>query len=297
MAALTGSSLAAAWDLKTTEIPDEISYVMVIVALLVHGYLSLTTGNVDPIVSSVSVGLVLFAFGYALYHLGQWGGGDVKLLAAIGALIPGNEIVAPLQKSYLIFPWPVSYLFNVFFVGAIYMLVYATVMAFRHPKVFTDLHKELKKSRKVLTYGSAAMLLVLMALNWTFYQNLQAMNLFPPFMPATNTVDMFRSILIASLAPLGLTMGFFVLWKFIRSVEAKAFKRRIPVKELRVGDVLEESKLWEGITEQELNMIKRSRKNSVSIKEGVRFAPAFPLAILFTLYYGDAILLLLRVAV
>ncbi len=71
-------------------------------------------------------------------------------------------------------------------------------------------------------------------------------------------------------------------------------KKRIPVSKLRVGDVLLSSKLWEGITEKELKRIKRSGKRYVRIKEGVRFGPAFPLALLFTIYFGDTILFLIR---
>ena len=50
-------------------------------------------------------------------------------------------------------------------------------------------------------------------------------------------------------------------------------------------------KIWEGITEKELKKIKKSGKKFIWIKEGVRFAPAFPLALLFTILVGDGILL------
>jgi hypothetical protein len=289
--ALLGSTLAAAWDLKTTEIPDEISYVMVIVAVLVHGYVSLTTGTLDPIIRSVAVGVILFGFGYVLYYFGQWGGGDVKLLAALGALIPTRSILATIQSSYLIFPWPISYVFNVFFVGAIYMMVYAFVMALTYRKTFIRFKKELIDSKNIIIFGSIGLFLILMVLNWMMFKNFETMRLFASTFVGE---QMAASVVIASLVPLALTIVMFVLWKFIRAVEAVAFKRRIPVGELRVGDVLEESKLWEGITEKELRQIKRSKKKFVRIKEGVRFAPAFPLALLFTIYFGDAILLLLR---
>ncbi|MCS7106355.1 MAG: hypothetical protein NZ942_03500, partial [Candidatus Aenigmarchaeota archaeon] len=66
---------------------------------------------------------------------------------------------------------------------------------------------------------------------------------------------------------------------------------------LKVGDVLAESKLWEGITQKDLIKIKKSGKKYVVIKEGVRFAPAFPLALLFTLYFGDVFPLIFRLVI
>jgi hypothetical protein len=50
-----------------------------------------------------------------------------------------------------------------------------------------------------------------------------------------------------------------------------------------------EYRIWEGITEKELEKIKKSGRKYIYIKEGVRFAPTFPLALIFTLWFGDGI--------
>jgi hypothetical protein len=97
-----------------------------------------------------------------------------------------------------------------------------------------------------------------------------------------------------SIIPLLVTLGLFFLWRFAKAVEDIGFKRKIPVSKLKVGDVLLENRLWEGINEKQLKKIKKSGKKTVVIKEGVRFAPAFPLALLFTLFYGDGILFLIK---
>jgi len=103
----------------------------------------------------------------------------------------------------------------------------------------------------------------------------------------------FVFILKNSLFPLIAILALFVIWKFTKSVEEVGFKKRIPVSKLKVGDVLLESKKWEGITKKELKKIKRSRKY-VTVKEGVRFAPSFVLALLFTLYFGDGLLIFMN---
>jgi prepilin signal peptidase PulO-like enzyme (type II secretory pathway) len=86
----------------------------------------------------------------------------------------------------------------------------------------------------------------------------------------------------------------FLLWKFVKVVEEVGFKKKIPVSQVRIGDVPLDFKVWEGVTEKDLAKIKKSGKKYIWIKEGVRFAPAFPLALLFTIFYGDIILLLIN---
>lgn len=73
-------------------------------------------------------------------------------------------------------------------------------------------------------------------------------------------------------------------------VEKYGFKKRIRVDKLKVGDVLVSFKRWRGITEKEIEAIKKSGKTFVTIKEGVRFAPAFLIAYLYTILTNEAIL-------
>ena len=90
------------------------------------------------------------------------------------------------------------------------------------------------------------------------------------------------------------TFGFFLFWKFAKTVENVGFKKKISVSKLREGDVLESSRIWEGITKEQLRKIKNSGKKYVKIKDGVRFAPSFSLALIFTYFQGDAIFWLIR---
>jgi len=103
-----------------------------------------------------------------------------------------------------------------------------------------------------------------------------------------------QSLIVDSFFILLISLILFLVWKFVKAVEEIAFKKRIPVSKLRVGDVLLESKVWEGITGRELRAIRKSGKKFIWIKSGVCFAPAFPLALLFTVYFGDGILFFLK---
>lgn len=274
---LIGSTVAALYDLKTTEIPDKIPYIMIAIGLLFFGYESYSLWDYHLLLNSLIAGLGLLTFGFLMYYTGQWGGGDAKLLAAIGFLIPQTPQMFP----QLFFPFPLSYLINLFLVGALYMIIYAFALAILNRKIITSFSKDVKASSKVIVMGSAILFVLFFAINSFLIKYLQL------------TFD-FSMVFTNSLVPLLATIGLFVIWKFAKTVENVGFRKKIPVSKLKVGDVLNKSKLWEGITEKELKLIKKSGKKFIVVKEGIRFAAAFPLALLFTLYYGDGILLFLR---
>jgi Flp pilus assembly protein protease CpaA len=276
--AFIGSSLAAAFDLKITptEIPDEIPHAMIALALILAFFKCIVDYSLSPLIESSLYGILLLAFGFLMYRFGQWGGGDAKVLAAIGFFSP---FLSPLSKN-LYFPFTFSYLVNVFIVGAAYMLFYAFALAILNRKIFSGFLKSVKSSSKIILVSSFALFSLFLAGN--FYL-LHVFSL---------PID-FYSIFSNSTLLLIFSLALFLLWIFVKTVEDVAFKKRIPVSKLKVGDVLLESKLWEGITEKELKKIKASKKKFVWIKEGVRFAPTFPLALIFTLFYGDIIFSLL----
>ena len=276
--AFVGSSIAALFDLKTTEIPDEIPDVMIAVGLIFAGVQAYQQWNVWPFLNSVIAGLGLLGFGFVMYHFGQWGGGDAKLLAGIGFLIPQLPS-GFIPESFM--PFPLTFLFNLFLVGAVYMLVYAVVFALMNKKIIFEFERWLKKISRMLLLFSTLLFALFIIFNLYILRSFR--------MPMTT-----YQLLLNSFIPLVGTVALFMVWKFAKIVEDVGFKKRIPVSKLRVGDVMLESKVWEGITEKELKKIKRSGKRYVVIKEGVRFGPSFPLALIFTLFFGNGMLLLMN---
>ena len=275
--AFVGSSIAAIWDLKTTEIPDQIPYIMMAVALVAYGVQAYAESNYWIILNSLIAGLSFLGFGFLMYYFGQWGGGDAKLLSAIGFLLP----TAPSGFSNLLFPFSLSFLFNLFLVGAAYMLVYASILAMMNTKIIERFISDVKSSSNIFVLGSMPLFLIFVILN-LLISNFLSIRINAEF------------LINNSVLPLIATIFIFVIWKFAKAVEEVGFKKKIPIQKLRVGDVPEYFKLWEGITNKELKKIKSSGKKIIWIKEGIRFGGAFPLALLFTLYFGDGILLFLN---
>lgn len=269
--AMIGSTVGAIFDLKTTEIPEKILYAMITIGIFLSAVLSYQQSNIWPLAYSLIVGSGLLGFGALMYYVGIWGGADAFMLSAIGFLIPNLSI-----GKALMFPFAVSFVINVFMIGAVYMIVYAVVIALRNRKILVKFKNDMRIGAKLLLLASVALLAFFIGINWYLANILNEFNI--------------NFIIVNSLIPLSLMIGLFIIWKFSKAVENVGFKRRIPVSKLKIGDMLADSRLLDGITKEQWQKIRKT-KRFVWIKEGVRFAPTFPLALLFTIFFGDAFLL------
>jgi len=272
--AFIGSTAAGFYDLKTTEIPDEIPYAMIAIGIIGNIVQSYLTWSYWPFVYSMIAGLGFLGFGFIMYYLGQWGGGDAKILSGIGFLLPTY------QSTKLILPFSIGFFFNVFLVGAAYMIVYAFALSFINRKIWTAFFTDLKANAKMILIYNSALVVSIILMGVLFARYFE-------FLPLTTFTIFVVTIGLASA-------GLYILWKFVKAVENVGFKKKIPVSKLRVGDVPDYYKIWEGVTEKEIRKIKKSGKKYIWIKEGVRFAPAFPIALIFTLAFGDGILVLMN---
>lgn len=272
--AILGSGVAAAYDLKTTEVPNWVFYVMLAVGVPSVIAYSLLSSGIESLAFSTATGVGLLGLGYLMYRLGQWGGADMVLLAIIGFLMTSTS---PLFPGETAFPFGISFLFNLFIIGAAYMVAYAAIFAMRNKAVITNFKSNMMKSTRLLIILCISMVAVFTVL--MFYLS--------GLVGGLTNAEMARGIAL----PILLTVAFMVVYKFAKSVETYGFKTRIPVSRLKAGDMLLDERKLIGITQEQVNRIRRSGKRYVWIKDGVRFVPAFPLALLFTLYVGDAILL------
>lgn len=270
LVALVGSTLAAIIDLKTTEIPDQIPYIMMgagIVGNLLKSYL---VGSYSPIALSLLIGLGFLGFGFVLYYTGQWGGGDAKILSAIGFLLPQLSI----NKS--VFPFPLSLFLNVFFIGSFYMIGYMIVMALFNNNIISSFLKDLKESTKELLLLNLGIIIFLFLFDIYVVNYLQIISI--------------QETLIFDFFVILMAFGLFILWRFAKTVEKIGFKKKVKISEVKEGDVLEDSKVWDGLTKEQVKKLQKSDKKHVVIKEGVRFAPTFPIALLVTVFFGDFVL-------
>lgn len=91
---LVGLVIAVISDLSTCRVPNKLTLTMALVSIALYGWF----GHWDGVVFALS-GLItgLFCF-LPMYLFGAMGAGDVKLLAAVGAVVgPGTVFVAALM--------------------------------------------------------------------------------------------------------------------------------------------------------------------------------------------------------
>ncbi|MCD6381373.1 MAG: prepilin peptidase, partial [Candidatus Aenigmarchaeota archaeon] len=106
--ALFGSLIAGLWDLKTTEIPEEIPALMTGFGLFIWFIYALSIGNMYPLFLSVIVGTMFLSIGWVFYRMGQWGDGDAAIMASIGYLVPFFPSIPLFSFSFFV---------NIFIVG------------------------------------------------------------------------------------------------------------------------------------------------------------------------------------
>jgi hypothetical protein len=219
--------------------------------------------NPENLILSLINGAIFALIGFSMYFSGQWGGGDAFLLTSIGVLIPKNIF----HENG--FPFVFTYLSNLFFIGAIYMLLYSFLLSIKNRKVWKNFKKRVANLSLFFPFLFLSFLLLSSFLSFLMIGSVN-----------------YKLITFLSLVAFGLI----ILWIFSKAVEETIFVKRIPVSKLKVGDVLLESKRWDGITEEEIRRIKESGKKYVYIKTGVCFAPAFSLALIYTFLFGNSVI-------
>lgn len=249
--AFIGSVIAGIWDLLTTEVPDEVLAVMGISGVSIWFFYGVITTDFAPLVYSLLFGTVILTLGWIMYKTGHWGGADACLFAGIGYLIP-------FYAGELFMP---MYIFNFLVVGAVYMIAYAIILGLMNREVFSYFIDDIKENSRLVVS-----MLVLISCFVVFF----------------TVVSGFSYISLLLIA-----MVFF--WRYGVIIEKRVFRKRVRTKDLKVGDVVEDM-IWRGIEEREIKRLQRKKKYVV-VKEGVRFIPAFPIALVITLFYGNLMFL------
>lgn len=274
--------IASIFDVKTREVPDLLSYSLIVITLSIRLLFSILSKNFSFFFAGLIGFVIFFIVANLMYYTKQWGGGDAKLLMGMGAALPNypQSLVQYLNPSLNQIPFLLTLFLNLIIIGAVYALVYSIIISIKNKgkikKEFISIinSKNFAKARKIIVFSS---LLVL---------------IFSLIQPKA-IIKVIASLCIISV------LFLFYLIVFLKASEKSALIKKIDVKKLTPGDwithkIIKKEMLYDpkkgyGVTQKQIEKIVSSGIKQVEVKQGIPFVPSFLVAIILTLTIGNII--------
>jgi len=272
--AIVALIIASMTDLHNREVPDYVSYGLIFVALASALLQTIISWDYTYIAQSVMGFLIGLIIAYIMFYLGQWGGGDSKLIMGLGAVIGFNTFQLFGENNY----WILILLACIILVGAMYGLAWSIFLAIKNWQTFMKSMKLWMNKRAVLITRRVVMIsiLVLMILTVTIV---------PPE---------YKLMMLSFLVMFYIL---FYIWLFVKVIEETCMIKDIAIKKLTEGDwIYKDVYIGKkyitgpkdlGISREQIEQLKKysasGKIKTVTIKEGIPFIPAFLLAYIATI--------------
>ncbi|MCD6522737.1 MAG: prepilin peptidase [Candidatus Diapherotrites archaeon] len=122
--AIAGLAYASYTDIKQRIVSNELVLLLLVSGVVLHAIESFATRSIMPLLFSLAASIMMFLFSYALWRIGAWAGGDVKLFTALAALLP-MPFVGSVPSFYFIFPvFPFLILINSVILSFPFIMLY-----------------------------------------------------------------------------------------------------------------------------------------------------------------------------
>lgn len=250
-----GLVVASAYDLRRGEVPDELSYALILLPL-VFAAVSMRS---EVLLITLAWGLGWFCLAYVIFWIGGWGGADVKIFTAIALSLGYLDAQGALGP--FLFPSALVFALNFVFVAIFYSLIYTCSLTFRKPAVVREFLAQLRNPLLLLT--CSAFIAAGLVLEPLFL----VVGLFLPLILYLKVVE--TSILQREVGVDQLKEG------------------DVLAEDLRVGQrVIRKSA--EGLTKEQLELLQKLAPEHgitrVRVREGIRFVPALCATFLVTTF-------------
>ncbi len=258
--------IASYTDIKTREVPDWLNFSLIGVGLGIRLLYSVIQWDYWIFLYGVFGFLVFLVIALVMYYLGQWGGGDSKMIMGLGAIIG-------LKLSFTSFL--VQFVILIILVGAVYGLIWSLSLAVLHRKKFVK--KFIELNTKYIKLKRTLLIICVLLFAGSFFVNIY-----------------FRIYLLVLIL---ITLIFFYLWTFAKSVEIACMHKMTSVNKLTEGDwIVNKIEIKKeyitgpkelGITKEQIEKLKKNKIKEVLIKEGIPFIPSFLIAFTINLILSN----------
>ncbi len=253
--------IASIQDFRKREVENWWTFSFIAFVLAFRAFTSVAEMNVLYFIW----GLVGLGVGFILmnvfYYGRMFGGGDAKMLMALGGVLPLSINWAVNLELIILF----TLIFM--FAGAIYGIIYSWIILIFHFKRFRQEFSFFFKKYKRVAYLVEILGLFLFVLSISY--------------------DFYMGQLLALLIFISPIL---LIWA--KAVEGSCMVKLVDVAHLTIGDLLISNfkigkktikSQWDGLSEEELKFIRKNCKKKVLIRYGIPFIPAFLIAILILL--------------
>jgi len=247
--------IATREDIKTREVPDYISYLIIGIGIVYRINQFLTTKNFHNLLLNSVMLIGGASFGLIMYKFKQWGGADTKILIGLSLIFGGEGKI----------PRFVLYFINFIWIGAIYGISSSILLAVMHYNKMKDwIKKDYKKNKTLYLLGLGIIL--------------------------GSALTIKTNIIIFVLAEsTGIIILLTQLMKGVNSLMIK----KISVEKLTEGDWIKHVVEHEGeiifnpkkhiaITKEQIRKLKNTKIRNVKIMEGIPFLPAITISYITT---------------
>lgn len=271
--------IGAITDIKTREVPDWLNYSLVAAGFGIRLIWALAMRDIWVLLYGVFGFLVFLAFAYLMFYTGQWGGGDSKMLIGLGALI---------GLDFKLETFMISFLVNMMFIGALYGILWSSILAFKNKNSFVKAFKGFMLEKSIMLWRRAVLIISLALLAAVFF-----------------APDLFAKLLLLVIVFVMIVMVY--LFTFVKAVEKAAMLKYVAPVQLTEGDWIVKDIYVDGkyvagpkdlgIEKKQIRKLvelyKKGKIKKILIKDGIPFVPSFLIAFIATLIFGNVILLII----
>jgi len=256
-------------DIKTREVPDYLSYSLIIIVSVLKVLDAITKKDVTIILYSFMGFTIFYVFSLLMYYSRQWGGGDAKLLISLGIAFPVYpESLLNFLNPNLNLPFLLILAINLLIFGSIYSFVY----------IFSIIIKDKNKFKKMKITINRYLLII-------------------PILFIITSLFIPSPFKLISLFMAFISLIYPYLLALIQKIEKICMLKKISLSKLTEGDWIPKDIYYKnrliykknspGITKKQIELLKKFKFKTVTVKYGIPFVPSFLLSVFFSLLLGN----------